>query len=325
MKGVGAILLVALFLVWSTPVRGENIVTILEERFPEIKVRLDPVHGILTINATPEEHEEIRKILRKLDIPTPQISIETKFLELTVTELGEVMVDLDALGITIEGEPVQLEIPWDPRYPETAITFFGRKGDPRALTAVLRALEEEGEVEVISAPRVTTLNNREATIDIMVSVPYVGEITRENIGTVEAPVWVVTYHIEEEEAGVLLRVTPSVTPGGTRITLHLEPTVRIVEERLSLFGVGAELDWPIMAERTVTTQMVVESGGTVVLGGMIDSRKTAEKGRIPLLGDIPILGHLFRFQHYRDEKKMLLIFLTPHILSPAGEKIVAAR
>jgi general secretion pathway protein D len=314
-----------LFLASHAPALGD-IVAILRAQVPGATVRLDPVHGILTIDATPEEHEKINRILRQLDVPTPQISIEAKFLELTVTELGEVMVDLDAPGMTVEGEVVQILSPWVPKYPEApAIRFFGRRADPEALTAVLRALEKEGEIDVISAPRVTTLNNREATIDLLVSVPYVAKITRENIGTAEAPIWQVTYHIEEEEAGVLLKVTPSVTPGETLITLHIKPAVKIVEKRLALFrGVGAELNWPVIGERTAITQMTVESGETLILGGMIDSRKKSEKGRIPLLGDIPILGHLFRFEHHTDEKKMLLIFLTPYILSPAGEKIVAA-
>ncbi len=324
----GLILLVALLLLtWPTPAQGGEIVAILQKQFPEIEIRLDPVHGILTINATPEEHEKIERILKELDVPTPQISIETRFIELTVTELGEVMVDLAAL-VTIEGEVVQFLTPWVPKYPEApAIRFYGRKADPEALTAVLRALEREGEVEVISAPRVTTLNNREATIDLKVSVPYVRKVERENIAAAEMlPIWRVTYHIAEREAGVVLKVTPSVTPGETLITLHLKPTVKALEKRLRLFpGVGAELAWPVMAERTATTQMVVKSGETVILGGMIDSRKEIERGRIPLLGDIPILGHLFRFEHHIDEKKMLLIFLTPYILSPAGEKIVAAR
>ena len=326
MKILFSLVLALLFLTSHTPARGEDIVTILEKQFPEAAFKLNPVHGILTVNATPEEHEKIERILEQLDIPIPQISIETKLLELTVTELGEVMVDLDIPRITVEGEVIQFESPWVPLYPEApAIRFYGRKRDPEALTAVLRALEKEGEIEVISAPRVTTLNNREATIDLLVTVPYVSEITRENVGTEEMPIWQETYHIAEKEAGVLLKVTPSVTLGETLITLDIKPTVKIVEERLALFGVGAELDWPVIGERAAITQMTVESGETIILGGMIDSRKESERGRIPLLGDIPILGHLFRFEHHIDRKKMLLIFLTPHILSPAGEKIVAAR
>ena len=313
-------LILAALILFSTSAHGEDIVAILEEQFPEIEVKLDPVHGILTIEATPEEHKEIERILRVLDIPTPQISIEARFVELDVTELGEMEVDLRQL-ITVDGEIIQI-LRGEPQLPEVGIRLY----DPDELIAVLRWLEEEGKAEVISAPRVTTLNNQEATIELLVTVPYVSEITRENIGTEAEPIWVETLHIGEEEKGVELKVTPSVTPGETLISLHIEPIVKTVEERLFLFpGVGAELAWPVMGERAATTQMIVESGETVVLGGMIDSRKEAEWGRVPLLGDIPILGHLFRFQDYEDKKTKLLIFLTPYILCPAGERIVAAR
>ena len=111
------------------------------------------------------------------------------------------------------------------------------------------------------------------------------------------------------------------------ITLDIKPTVRELVKQIDIFTalVPADLGWPIIDERTTNTTMVIDSGATVVLGGLIRNDTVVVEKKTPLLGDIPLLGRAFRHKYSQDQKKNLLIFITAYLLSPSGEKTVARR
>ena len=313
------------------PEEEMTTVDILRIMFPEAVIEVEPITGALLIEAPPLLHEKIEEIIGQLDVLPLQITIEAKFVELLVADIHELGIDLDIHDIrvapTLEEGAVDIITDWTDFPLEVgAISIGVTRLDPTAFSAVLRALEKQGKVNVLSAPRVTTLSGQLATISIIRTIPYVYDVEVENVGTAEHPIWLTTYEIEEEEVGVLLTVTPTVPEGTTLITLDITPTVNVLVDRIPVFAdVDPAYGWPVIDTRTTTTSLTIESGESIVLGGLIRSEEQVIERKVPLLGDIPLLGHLFRHEYSREEKSNLIIFITAYLVSPTGEKIVARR
>ncbi|MFU8876548.1 MAG: type IV pilus secretin PilQ, partial [Wenzhouxiangellaceae bacterium] len=159
----------------------------------------------------------------------------------------------------------------------------------------LSALEAQGDGEVISTPRVITANQNEAFIRQGVEIPF-QEATASG-----------ATNVEFKEAVLELRVTPLITPDN-RVQLNLNVKQDTVGEILTP---GLE---PSIDTREVQTSLLVDNGQTVVLGGIFQEERNFNTSKVPMLGDVPVLGALFRRRITEDEKRELLIFVTPNIL-----------
>src|SRR6056297_2889886 len=162
----------------------------------------------------------------------------------------------------------------------------------------LSALEAQGDGEVISTPRVITANQNEAFIQQGVEIPF-EEAT--NSGAT---------NVEFKEAVLELRVTPLITPDN-RVQLSLAIKQDTVGE---IFQTGRGGSVPSIDTRELGTRVLVENGQTVVLGGIFQEERNFNTTKVPMLGDVPVLGALFRRRATNDEKRELLIFITPNIL-----------
>ena len=161
----------------------------------------------------------------------------------------------------------------------------------------LSALETENKAEIISSPRVTTANQQEALIEQGVDVPT--EVSTSSGAT----------STEWKKAVLSLKVTPQITPDN-RIILDLVVTQDTLGEEVAT-GNGRERS--INTQR-VETQVLVENGETIVLGGIYQQELTKRVSKVPLLGDIPYLGVLFRYTNNSNRKRELLVFVTPKIV-----------
>lgn len=162
----------------------------------------------------------------------------------------------------------------------------------------LSALETEGHGEVISTPRVITANQAEAFIQQGVEIPY-EEATSAGATSVVF-----------KEAVLELRVTPLITPDN-RVQLDLNIKQDTVGE---IFQTGRGGSVPSIDTREMATKVLIENGQTVVLGGIFQEERNFQSSKVPVLGDVPVLGHLFRRRGTDDQKRELLIFVTPSIL-----------
>lgn len=163
----------------------------------------------------------------------------------------------------------------------------------------IAALQADGLGKLISSPRVVTANNKEATIEDGTEVPYV---TTSNSGGV------VTQTVSFKPAKLSLKVTPQITPDGT--------------VKMALVIKKEEADWtkavlgnPPIKSSVVKTDVVVENGGTVVVGGVYITNNQSSVEKVPMLGDIPFLGWLFKYKNDTGSRRELLIFITPRIIS----------
>lgn len=205
------------------------------------------------------------------------------------------------------------------------------------LNVVLHALQQKGSADLLSAPRVTTRSGSIATIQVVTEIIYPTEFTSESAtgdtnisgdnfeGQVTQGVIIYPETFETREIGVILNVTPTVGADGFTIDLTMAPEVG---ELLGWIQYGTppfNIPQPVFAIRSVTTSIVIWDGQTVVLGGLIREELLDFDDKIPVLGDIPLLGHLFRSKGERSVKRNLLIFVTARIVDPAGRPVNAGN
>lgn len=215
------------------------------------------------------------------------------------------------------------------------LTLAGVLTNPE-LSAVVHALDQHGAADLLSAPRVTTRSGVNAQIQVVREIIYPTEFesTQPQFSTgngqsqVVTPPLVTPGSFETREVGVILNVTPTVGPDGYSIDLVLAPEVSELESWInygSTFGTFTfNIPQPIFATRRVTTTIVIWDGQTVVMGGLIREALTKTKDKIPLLGDLPLIGRLFRVESEYSQKKNLLIFVTARLVDPAGKPIHSA-
>ena len=221
------------------------------------------------------------------------------------------------------------------------------------LKVILEALSQSGNSDVLSAPRITTKNGVNAQIQIVKEYIYPTEFevtqpTVQSQGDLVTPPTVTPGSFETRETGVILNVTPAVGPDGYTIDLTLVPEVCELEEWLQygseitipqqtrnpitgLFDAAGERTYrynipqPVFSSRNATTSIVIWDGQTVVMGGLIREELVTYKDKIPFLGDIPIIGRLFRSEGQQSRKTNLLIFVTARLVDPSGKPIHKAE
>ena len=179
-----------------------------------------------------------------------------------------------------------------------------------AFSAFITALKSFGETNIVSTPNILTLDNEEAAIEITAQEPRPGTQTVTSTNAVQiAPV-------EYEEAGLKLKITPQISGEAEGTSVRLA-----IENELSTFRKAsfAQLNAPAKVKRVVKTTVVTDDGQTVVLGGLMEDKEDIKKDKIPLLGDIPVLGFLFRQTSTSKSKSNLLIFITPHVIRDSGD------
>jgi len=170
------------------------------------------------------------------------------------------------------------------------------------MNASLEVLATRGQSRVLANPRTMTLSNQTAIVSMGVDVPL-REIRKDpNTGEI-------TYTWSTRSIPITLEVTPNVTADG-RVTMHVKPSV----EAITGWVGSADDQQPIVARRAAETQVIVNDGEVVVIGGLIKEEETRNIGKIPLLGDIPILGHLFKKTSVRTEQNDLMIFIIPQVI-----------
>jgi len=211
------------------------------------------------------------------------------------------------------------------------------------LTLVVNALKQKGGTDLLSAPRVTTRSGVNAQIQVVQEIIYPTDFTSESVGgdigiftdnsslapgvgggTVDNNVTSIIVYpdtFSTREIGVLLNVTPTVGPDGYTIDLTLVPEVSELVDWIQYGQAPFNIPQPIFGSRKVTTSIVVWDGQTVVLGGLIREDLVKYEDKIPVLGDIPILGRLFTSKGELSKKKILLIFVTARLVGPDGKPI----
>ncbi len=266
----------------------------------DVVIETDPETGSLIIVTDEETNEYIRRILENIDAPVPQVLIKVLFLEVTLSD----DLDIGAQGsfsYGSSGSKDVLEILYG-LAGETSGGFYRIIDEDLSVT--LHALETVGSLEVLSRPSVLAKQNEQAVVTIGQEVPFVRNSRVTSDGqTINT--------VEYEDIGIILTVTPFITPDGL-VDMQLSPEISTLTSET--VPISDTIDAPIFAKRAAETVVVVPDGKTVVIGGLMEDNKTEKLSKVPILSSIPILGKVFQRNEVKNSKTELLIFVTPHIV-----------
>jgi general secretion pathway protein D len=233
---------------------------------------------------------------------------------------------------------------------DNVATFTSILTNPE-LSVVLHMLSSKQNTDLLSAPKVVSQAGTPATIKVVTEYIYPTEYdvemlestTGDNDTTTYSGAVVEPQNFQMREVGVILEVTPDVTPDGSMINLALAPSV-VSEPTWKNYGstypvstatgtdllgnqtfqteyVQLPMEQPFFPVRSVATSVQIYTGATVVMGGMITEERYTNEDKIPFLGDIPVIGELFRYKYDLSEKRNLLLFVTARLVDPAGREV----
>lgn len=274
---------------------GGKIMSVMTSEGQKVAFQSDARTNSIIATTTPEGLLRVATLIKQLDTKPEQVLIEAKIVEILITDSDDIGIDW-SLTRTAMGQS-------DSRITETAQSGtasqsmtgsfqFGYLRSDVMLTARLAAAQAKGNASILSQPRIATLNNQVASIMVGDQIPYKQTTVSDGIATET---------ILFRSVGIQLTVTPTINADG-RITMTVRPEV-------SYPALGGAI-----STRNAQTTVIVKNGETIVIGGLIRENESKDLSQIPLLGDLPVLGHFFKSQHSEQTKTELLVFVTPYVM-----------
>jgi general secretion pathway protein D len=279
-----------------------------------IQVLSDKPTNSLIVTGTARDLAILRDIVRKLDTARRQVYVEAVIMEVSVARLKEIGSDVTALfGAQTPSRNLTAVGGFNATAPSFAelktIDFTDVALSAFNVRAVLRALQTRDDVNILSTPQILTSDNQKAEIVVGENRPFpTGQSQTSGGNTITT--------IERRDVGITLRLTPQILDSN-QVKLDVFQEISSVSpESQSAESIALGV---VTNKRSATTSVLVADGQTAVIGGLIRDNVLTSERKIPLLGDIPLLGWLFKFSSKRTEKTNLLIFLTPTIVKSPTE------
>lgn len=299
-----------------------------------VQIVPDKATNTLVVMAEREDYKIIENIIKQLDIPRPMVYIEALIMEVNANK--DFKLGVEWRGITehgsVDGNPTAAFAgsggagpsgPGSYNIMDGLLTTTGMGVFPSGFSmglvgagikiggvtfpsigAVVQAYKTDSEVSILSTPQIMTLDNEEAEINVGSNVPYVTRQDQTNVGTGTNYTNYSSY--EYRDVGVILKITPNI---------NQENFIRLkIDQQVTKVQSGADEARPTTLKRTAKTTVIVKDNETVVIGGLVGDSTDDSTYKFPLLGDIPLLGWLFKTKTSSREKTNLYVFLTPHIV-----------
>lgn len=269
-----------------------------------VKIVPEETTNSLIITTYKRNFKALEEIIKILDVMLPQVLIEVKIIEVTLDDDTKFGIEwMWEQGTTVDGK----------KYAQTGTTAFGLADEifglkygimSDKLDGLLIALAKNTKVNILSTPRILTLDNREAIINISQEVPFL-------VSTQETATGGILTSYDFKDVGVILTVTPRINKSGT-VTLDVNQKINSLIE-FTLFNA------PVIAKREATASVIVKDKQTMIIGGFIEDNKIETINKVPILGSIPFIGRLFQRKEIKIEKTELMVFITPHIIRTPDE------
>jgi len=291
-----------------------------------VMITADPTTNSLIITAPDHIYNNLRGVIERLDVRRAQVYIEALIAEVSLSKGGEFGVQM-AFGTTknqVNGGVASnigigssnlgaLYTAYEAGTLSTIPTTFNVAAySAKGLGALVTAIEASSDSNILSTPNLLMLDNEEARISVGQNIPILTGSTTSTSGT--------TTSVDRKDVGIILKVRPQVSDGGT-ITLTLNQEVSGIDDSVaSTYGYTTKV-------RNVDTKVLVDSGQIVVLGGLIEDKISTVQNKVPLLGDIPWIGELFKYETRARTKSNLMVFLRPVIVrdGPAAAALSSER
>ncbi|XOF32917.1 MAG: type II secretion system secretin GspD [Candidatus Electrothrix sp. YB6] len=291
----------------------------------DLKITADPETNSLIITAPKEEYLVLEDIIRKLDIPRRMVYLEALIMEVSIDKIFQLGVEWGGLG-SFHDETGTLGAGFtDNNFGMVNGLTLGTAGMPDGTTlgilkkgveisgiyfpdlgSVVNAFKTDSDINIIATPQILTTDNKEASIAIVQNVPY---ITSKNTSETGSGQDYTNY--EYKDVGTTLKITPQINQDNL---LRLD--IEVAVDRLKS---EASTTTPSTFKRTASTTVVLHNEEIVVIGGMVGNDTTSGEYKVPLLGDIPLLGWLFKTHEDSDRKTNMFIFIMPRIVESSPE------
>ena len=294
-------------------------------------IQADPNTNSLIITATEPVYQDLMKVIEKLDRRRAQVYIESMIVELSASKAAELGVQWQALNSSntafagtnfngpapsgntnIFGSSATINSVLGTAATGAAVPALGlglnigsitNFGSNLAFSSLLRAISNISGANVLSTPNLMTLDNEEARIIVGQNIPIVtGSYAQTGTTSTVTPFQTYT----RQDVGLTLRVRPQVSENGT-VKLQIFQEVSSIQDASAPNGI-------ILNKRNVESNVIVEDGQIIVLGGLIGDNYTDASSRIPLLGDLPLIGGLFRYSNKSRTRTNLMVFIRPSVL-----------
>lgn len=268
----------------------------------QVRVVADATSNSVMVLSPERNFDRLRKILVDLDQPVKQVLVRVLVAEVTLERGLDLGVELE--GVNPAANTADSRIFSDFNLFDSTLGMNGFLLETTDFRAAIRALATNTSFDVLSRPYILTTDNREAIVNVSQEVPVInGSRTDQNNN--------VTTTFDRRDVGIILTVTPQINSEG-RVVLDVSQELSALSDQA--IPVAANVDAPIINKRTMTTRVVVEHGQTAVVGGLVKDQLSETVRKIPLLGDIPIIGALFRRTESTKSQTELLVFLTPQVV-----------
>lgn len=280
----------------------------------EVKIVADKSSNALIVLSSPSDFKVVKEVINSIDIKRPQVFVEVQIVEMSMDKLLQLGVEWKFLSrgeLVPFGGSLYGNLPLQEGYPSASPGLLlgiakWREGMPD-IGLLLNAYAKEGGVNVIATPQILTLDNEEAEINISKVIPY---STGMKYDANNNPV--ISY--DYKDVGITLKITPHITASG-------EVRLKIYEKVEDVVGyANADQTAPITSKREAKTTVDVQDGQTLVIGGLIKNKKLTTVERVPVLGNLPVIGNLFRKTGHQIEKTNLLVFITPKVVRNKEEE-----
>ena len=276
-------------------------------------VNFDERTNALIVRDIISNMELIEDVIAKLDETTPQVLIESKILETTLSDAENLGIDW-VVRATASAAKQPILWPFSKgstnKYIEGDFPAAGADDfsygtlDLSQFQGVLELLKSRTDTNILSNPRIVTLDNQTARIVVGNQYPIPSYTYNEEQGKLQVSGW------EYLDIGIIFEVTPHVNNAGF-VTLDIAPKITEIADYVTV----ENTEMPLLSTESATTSVMIEDGNTLVIAGLIKDQITDTKKKVPFLGDIPLFGLLFRKTSKTITKRDLMIFMTPHIIT----------
>lgn len=306
-----------------------------------VTIVAEPETNALIITAPPKTMRSLMSIIDRIDIRRAQVQVEAIIVDVSTNKSADLGVNwamyskddgssvpaggfISPIGQANNNPVTIVDLAKSIKNPAAATTVplgatfaIGRLSDNGLnFAAMIRALRADANTNVIATPSTVTMDNQEAELKVAQEVPFItGQYTTSGGGSTNAGNPNPFTTIQREEVGLILKITPQIN-GGDAMMLKIEL------ESSELSGQAGDAGSLITNKRSIKTNVLIEDGGTVVIGGLIRDAKTEGESRVPFLGRIPLIGEAFRVRSGKREKTNLMVFIRPKILSDGVQSAI---
>jgi len=269
------------------------------------RIAVDESRNALIIYSTPEKYDKLKALITKLDIMPVQVLIEASIAEVTLTD--GLQYGIEWYLKNTDGDQTSLLQTLGGMGMASGGLDYSIVTDSKKFQLLLNALSQEGMIKILSSPRLTVRDSKSASIIVGTEVPVItSESTTSEVIT-EGTSGIVR-SIQYRRTGVSLTVTPSVHAKGV-VTLEIAQEVSEAQTNTT-----SDISSPMILNRSLSTEVSAADGQTIIIGGLIKENRSETVIKVPVLGDIPIFGYLFRTKSQSVENTELIVMITPRII-----------